>query len=97
MGTLIFRKPASYTDVKYHFVIVPKEMFQPDSTVTLLVKGQRKSVYVDSRLRLKLGARIFEDLGIDKIGDVLVLEQIESNVFRVTKEAKSIDMEPRPF
>ena len=76
---------------------VPKDMFQPDSTVTLLVEGQRKRVYVDSRLRLKLGARIFDALRIDNIGDVLVLERIDPDTLRATKEERSTGLKPRPF
>lgn len=94
MKRVVLRKSTTSTDVKYHTVTVPKDSFHPDTTVTVLVEGQRNHVYVDSYLRLKLGAKIFDKLKIDNVGDVLVLEEVGLNAFRATKEVRPSGSNP---
>ncbi len=86
MAEIILRKPVTYSDLRRHTLSVPATIFDRDSSVKVIAGNESYRVDVDSFMRLRLGSRIFDKLGFDKVGDIIVIEELSKGSYRVSRE-----------
>mgnify|MGYP001135104791 CR=1 FL=1 len=89
---VILEKRLTSSEKERHWVIVPsvsrKHFPTPDVIFTITVFNKRSQTYIDRYNRLRLGARIFDKLGLDEPGSSIVIGKNPDGIYVLRKSKK---------